>query len=82
MCSDWDADLEEQDRKNQQLEDQKDKEEKTPETGPACSSVDTFTHKPSTSSTEQLDNQSCAPPEVKVQKFDTLATLLGHVNTL
>ena len=73
MCSDWDADL----------EDQKNKDRKTPQTSPCVSSVDTFTHKPSRFSIEQLHNQCSASPEteMEVQIFDTLATLLGHEKT-
>ena len=39
--------LEEEDRKHQMLEDQKNKDRKTPQTGPNSSSVDTFTHRSS-----------------------------------
>ena len=80
MSSDWDEDLEEQERKNQEIEDQKDNDRKTPQTGPKFSSVHTFTPHPCKSSIKQLDNQSSASPEVKDHKFDTLATLLRHVN--
>ena len=60
VYSDWDADLEEQDRKNQELENRKNKDRKTLQTGPNSSSVDTFTDKPSTSSIEHLGNLSSA----------------------
>ena len=66
--------------KIRKIEDQKDNDRKTPQTGPKSSSVDTFTPKPSKSSIKQLGNQSSASPEVEDQKFDTLATLLGHKN--
>ena len=83
MCSDWYAYLEEQDRKDQNLEDQKNKDRKTPQTGPNSSSVDTLTHKPYKSSIKQLHNQSSASPETEaeIEKIDTLATLLGHEKT-
>ena len=42
VCSDWDVDLEDQDRKNQELDDQKNKNRKIPQTGPNSSSVDTL----------------------------------------
>ena len=76
----WDADLEEQDRKTQGLEDQRNKDRKSSQTGPDSSLVDTCTQKPSKSSIEQLGNEFSASPEteVEVKKFDTLATLLGH----
>ena len=81
VCSDWDTDLEEKERKNQEIEDQKNNDRRTPQPSPKHLSVDTFTSKPSKSSIKQLDNQSSASPEVEDQKFDTLATLLGHENT-
>ena len=34
VCSDWDADLEEQNRKNQEIEDQKNNDRKTPQPSP------------------------------------------------
>ena len=74
VCSDWDADLEEQEMKNPELEDQKNNNRKTPQTGPKSLSVDAFTPKPSKSTTEQLCNQSRLSPETEVQKFNTLAT--------
>ena len=72
MCSDWDADLEEQDRKNQEIEDQKNNDRKTPQPSPKPSSVDTFTPKPLKYSIKQLDNQSSASPEVENKKKLTL----------
>ena len=63
--------------KNQEIEDQKYNDRKTPQTGPKSSSVDTFTSKPSKPSIQQLGNQCSASPEAD-QKFDTPATLLEH----
>ena len=82
MCSDWDAKLEEQERNNQEIEDQKNNDRKMPQTRPKSSSVDTFTPQPSKSSIEQLGNQSSASPEVEDKTFDTYATLPGHENTV
>ena len=81
VCSDWDADLEEWDRNNQEIEDHKNNDRKTPQPSLKLSLVDTFTPKPFKPSTEQLDNQSSLSPETENKKIDTLATLLGHENT-
>ena len=80
VCSEWDADLEEQNKKHREIEDQKNKNRKTPKTGPDSSSVDTLTHSPSESFIKQFGNQSSMSPEteVEVPKFDTLPTLPGH----
>ena len=46
MSLDWDEDLEKQERKNQEIEDQKDNDRKTPQMRPKSSSIDTFTPQP------------------------------------
>ena len=56
MSSDWDEDLQEQERKNQELEDKKDNDRKTPQTDPKSSSVGTFTPQPSKSTIKQATN--------------------------
>ena len=65
MYSDWDADLKEQDRKNQELEDQKNNDRKTPQPGPKPTPVDTFTPPLSKPSINQLGNQSSVSSEVE-----------------
>ena len=42
----WDDDLKEQERKSQEIEDQKNNDRKTPQTGPKSLSVNTFTPQP------------------------------------
>ena len=50
VCSDWDVDLEEQDRKNQEIKDQKTIEGKTPQDSPTSLSATLFTlHSPESS---------------------------------
>ena len=80
VCSDWDADLEDQDQKNLKMKEQKNNDSKTPQASPKPSPVDTFVHKLSKASIKQLDNQSNASSEAEDQEFYTLAILLGHRN--
>ena len=75
VCSDWDADLQEQEWEYLEMKEQKNNDSKTPQPSPKPSSVDTFVHKPSN---KQLNNQFNASSEAEDQKFDNLATLLGH----
>ena len=78
MSSDWVEDLKEEERKNQEMEDQKDNEGKKPQTGPKFSSVTTFTPQLPISSMKQLGKRSSMTPEKEDKKCDTLMTLLGH----
>ena len=68
MSLDWDEDLKEQERKNQEIEDQKKNDRKTPKTGLKSSSVDTFTPHAPKSSIEQLNNRSSTSPEIEDKK--------------
>ena len=67
VCSGWEADLGEQDRENQECEDQKNKDRKTPQTSPNSSSFDTFTHKAFKVSMEQLGTQPSVSPETEAE---------------
>ena len=69
VCLDWDADLNKQDRKNQEIENKRDNERKTPQNIPhipvnhcTCSSV------PPESSTEQSTKRSHEIPTEKKKK--------------
>ena len=52
VCLDWDTDLEEQDRKNQQVENKKDNEGNTPQNNPTSLSITALTLQPPESTIE------------------------------
>ena len=60
--------LEEQDRKNQEIKDQKDNEGKTPQNSPTFLSATTFTLQPPESSIEQFTKRSNETPTKEENK--------------
>ena len=56
VCSDWDADLEEQDWKNLEVQEQKNNDNRTSQSSPKPTSDDTLTHHLSMPSIDQLGN--------------------------
>ena len=68
----------EQDRKNQEIKDQKDNEGKTPQNCPTFLLATTFTLQPPGSSIKQFTKNSSETPTEEGNKHETLAILLGH----
>ena len=65
MYSDWDADLEEQDWKNLEMKEQKNHDNKTPQSSPKPTSFDTLTLQPSIPSIDRFGNQISASSEME-----------------
>ena len=62
MSSDWNEDLEEEERKNQEIKDHKDSEGKTPQNSPKFLSATTFTPQTPESSIKQFTKKSSETP--------------------
>ena len=77
-CLDWDADLKEQDRKNQEIKDQKDNEGKTALNSPKFLSSTIFTLQPLESSIKQFTKRSSETPAEEENKCKILTMPLGH----
>ena len=73
---DWDADLKEQDRKNQEIKDKKDKEGKTPQNSPTFMSATTSTLQPPESSIKQSTKRFTETLTEEENKYETLTTII------
>ena len=78
VCLDWDSDLKEQGRKNQEINNQKDNEGKTPQNSPTSLSATTITLQPSESSLKQLTEKSSKTPIEEENKCEAVTMILGH----
>ena len=71
-CSDWDTNLEKQDRQNQEIENKKANEGKTPHSNPASLPVTALTFQPPTSTKEWPKKESNG------NRCKTLTAGIGH----
>ena len=79
MYLDWDKDLKDEERKDQdKREDQKDSEGKTPQISSRLLLATTFTSSAPKSSIKQLSKRSSVTLEKEDEKCYTFMTLLGH----
>ena len=82
MCSDWDADVKEQDRKIQETKTKKDNEGKTLQNKPKSLSATALTLHPPESSIEQPTKMSNNTPTEEENKHETLKMIIGGTGVL